>query len=358
MSNKNIIIAASGTGGHIYPGLAIAAELKNRGFNPIFFISNNSASHAIIENSGFQYLAFNLSGMPRKISLSFLVFCFKLILSTIKAFKNILALKPICALSTGGYIGVPTIFAAKLLGKKTYIHEQNTIAGKANRYLSLIADKVLISFEGSAKCFSYRNDDKKIILTGYPIRKDIFKADRKTARKALQIDDNIFTVFIFGGSLGAKRLNEIAFDSMQILSIEEKIQVIHISGEKGYKDLSQKAQNLPYYRVIEYMHDIYNAYGAADIIISRAGAGSVFEIKTLNKPAILIPLPTAADNHQYYNAKEAESDNIKVLDEKILTPQILADVILELKKLPKAQENPIFKPSPQETIAQILLPQA
>ncbi|MDR3049002.1 MAG: UDP-N-acetylglucosamine--N-acetylmuramyl-(pentapeptide) pyrophosphoryl-undecaprenol N-acetylglucosamine transferase [Elusimicrobiota bacterium] len=349
--NKNIIIAASGTGGHIYPGLTIAAELKNRGFNPVFFISNNSASRMIIENSGFEYIAFNLSGMPRKISLAFLIFCFKLIFSTIKAFKNIIVLKPFCALSTGGYIGVPTIFAARILGKKTYLHEQNTIAGKANRYLSLIADKVLISFEGSAKYFNH----KKTILTGYPIRKVIFKADKKTARQTLQIDDNVFTIFIFGGSLGAKRLNEISFDAMRILSLQEKIQVIHISGEKDYKNLSQKAQTLPYYRVIEYMRDIYNAYAAADIIISRAGAGSVFEIKTLNKPAILIPLPTATDNHQYYNAKESESDYIKVLEEGTLTAQKLTDTIISLKEFANLQKENNISNFPQEIISDMLI---
>ncbi|MDR3243279.1 MAG: undecaprenyldiphospho-muramoylpentapeptide beta-N-acetylglucosaminyltransferase, partial [Elusimicrobiota bacterium] len=327
--NKNIIIAASGTGGHIYPGLSIANELKNRGYNPIFFISDNETSKTIIKNSSFKYIPFNLSGMPRPISLSFISFCIKLSLSFCKSFIYIYSLKPICVISTGGYIGVPSLFAAKILGKKTYIHEQNVIAGKANRLLSRIASEVFVSFEGSLRYF----DAKKTIVTGYPIRKDIFSTDFVKARETLKIDKDKYAILIFGGSLGAKILNEIAFKAVQLLPFKENLCILHIAGQRGYEDLYKKAKDLPFYRVFEYMHDIYNAYSAANLIISRSGAGSVFEIKALNKPAIFIPLANSADNHQLYNAKEAYKENfIEIIEEKNLSADLLHKTILKLQK--------------------------
>ena len=129
---KNIIIASSGTGGHIYPGIALAKEFKKNDYNPIFFVTNNEISIEILKNNGFKYIFFNLSGMPRKISFSFVIFLAKLFLSFLKALKYIVILKPLFVIGTGGYISVPVVFAATILKKKTFIHEQNSLPGKAN----------------------------------------------------------------------------------------------------------------------------------------------------------------------------------------------------------------------------------
>ncbi|MDR2817909.1 MAG: UDP-N-acetylglucosamine--N-acetylmuramyl-(pentapeptide) pyrophosphoryl-undecaprenol N-acetylglucosamine transferase, partial [Endomicrobium sp.] len=141
---KNFIIVASGTGGHIYPGIALAREFQSKGCNPIFFINNNSASLKILNNSGFQYVAFNMVGMPRKFSFSFVVFLVKLKISFFKALKRILYINPAAVIGTGGYLAVPVLFAAKTLGKKIFIHEQNTIPGKANILLNKIADETFV----------------------------------------------------------------------------------------------------------------------------------------------------------------------------------------------------------------------
>ncbi|GHT05431.1 hypothetical protein AGMMS5026_03580 [Endomicrobiia bacterium] len=160
MGNRNIIIASSGTGGHIYPGIALAEEFKNKGYNPIFFISNNTASIKILKNSGFEYIEFNVSGMPGEISFLFITFLVKMKFSFFKALIKIVKLNPLAVIGTGGYIAVPVLFAAKILHKKTFIHEQNAIPGKANILLNKITDKTFISFQSSEKYFK-----KKILFS-------------------------------------------------------------------------------------------------------------------------------------------------------------------------------------------------
>ncbi len=153
MENRNIIIASSGTGGHIYPGIVLAEEFKNKGYNPIFFISNNAVSLKILKNSGFEYIKFNVSGIPKKNSFLFIMFLIKMKFSFFKALAKIVKLNPLVVVGTGGYVAVPVIFAAKILHKKIFIHEQNAVPGKANILLNKIADKTSINFKSSEKYF-------------------------------------------------------------------------------------------------------------------------------------------------------------------------------------------------------------
>jgi UDP-N-acetylglucosamine--N-acetylmuramyl-(pentapeptide) pyrophosphoryl-undecaprenol N-acetylglucosamine transferase len=339
---KNIIIAVSGTGGHIYPGICLAQQFQTKGFNPIFWTSKNETALNIVKQSGFNYVPFGFVKMPKIISFTFILFAIKFFLAFIKSLFYLLKLKPVAVIGTGGYIQVPAIFAAKLIRKKTFIHEQNAFPGKANRLLNKFVDKTFISFAQSQKYFS-----KKVYLSGCPIRKDVFDANKIDACKSLDLDENKFTIFIFGGSLGAIKINDAAFEAISQLAKQETVQVIHISGQRGFEELSKKAAPLPFYKVKNYMHDIYNAYAACDIIICRAGAGSVFEILALNKPAIFIPLASAADNHQFLNADAVKKDGfIELIEQKDLSPQKLLETI---KKLKQAQN----KNTPQQkTFAQ------
>jgi UDP-N-acetylglucosamine--N-acetylmuramyl-(pentapeptide) pyrophosphoryl-undecaprenol N-acetylglucosamine transferase len=349
----NIIIAASGTGGHIYPGLALAGQLKEKGFNPVFFVSDNEVSSEIIINSGFEYVAFNLSGMPRKFSFGFIIFLFKLTFSTFKAFKNILKCKPVAVIGAGGYISVPAVTAAKICRKKTFIHEQNTVPGAANRFLNRFADKTFVSFKD---CEKYFKNKKNIIFTGYPVRKEILSVCKDKGCDALQLDKSIFSLMIFGGSLGAVKLNETAFEAVRILSKKMKLQVIHITGKKGYEEIKQKAKEESGYQVFDYMHNISSAYAVSDIVICRAGAGTVFELRFLGKPAILVPYPYAADNHQYYNAKEAAgSGKMTVIEEKDLTAEKLAQAVEDIKKNTVPAGVAAVSRLPQEIIAEEII---
>jgi UDP-N-acetylglucosamine--N-acetylmuramyl-(pentapeptide) pyrophosphoryl-undecaprenol N-acetylglucosamine transferase len=321
---KNIIIAASGTGGHIYPGIALAREFQNKGCNPIFFINNNSASLEILNNSGFQYVAFNMVGMPRKFSFSFLVFLAKLKISFFKALKQILYINPVAVIGTGGHLAVPVLFAAKSLGKKTFIHEQNTVPGKANILLNKIVDETFLSFSFSTKYFKNKN----LFVSGYPVRKDIFSVSKNDALKMLNLNNNIFTVLVFGGSLGAVKLNEVTCKALLHFVSSNEMQVIHITGAKDFSRIQKIAGVRANYTIFNYMHNIAYAYAACDMVISRSGAGTVFELKALGKPAVLIPYPYATDNHQYWNAKEIEEKGkVTIIEEKDFTEENLLEAI-------------------------------
>jgi UDP-N-acetylglucosamine--N-acetylmuramyl-(pentapeptide) pyrophosphoryl-undecaprenol N-acetylglucosamine transferase len=164
MGNGNIVIASSGTGGHIYPGIALAEEFKSKGYNPVFFISNNATSLKILKNSGFEYIEFNISGIPGKISFLFIMFLIKMKFSFLKALTKIVKLNPLAVIGTGGYIAIPVLFAAKILQKKIFIHEQNAVPGKANILLNKITDKTFISFQSSEKYFKKKLFSQTILL--------------------------------------------------------------------------------------------------------------------------------------------------------------------------------------------------
>lgn len=349
MKNKNIIIAASGTGGHIYPGIALARELEKEGFTPVFFVSGNEASVKIIGNSGFKHITFNLSGMPGKLSFSFLIFFVKLAFSFFKALKNILSLKPRAVVGVGGYISVPAVSAAATCAKKTFIHEQNYIPGKANKLLNVFAHKTFISFNGSEMFFKNK---KNIVYTGCPVRKEIPGVTKQDACGKLGLERDVFTLMIFGGSLGAVKLNENSFEAVKMLSGEINMQVIHITGKKSFDGIKLKAGSVKNYLVFDYMHNIADAYAAADMVICRAGAGAVFELMLLEKPALLIPYPYAADNHQYYNAEEASRcGRISFIEEKEASAQAIAGFIRRIKdglKYKKEKRPAVF---PQEIMA-------
>jgi UDP-N-acetylglucosamine--N-acetylmuramyl-(pentapeptide) pyrophosphoryl-undecaprenol N-acetylglucosamine transferase len=328
MRNGNIIIASSGTGGHIYPGIALAEEFKSKGYNPIFFISNNAASIKILKNSGFEYIEFNVSGMPREISFLFVMFLVKMNFSFFRALRKIVKLNPLAVVGTGGYISIPVLFAAKILYKKIFIHEQNAVPGKANMLLNKISDKTFINFQSSEKYFK-----KNTVLSDYPIRKNILSVSKEKLLREFKIENWIFTFLVFGGSLGAVKLNEAVCETLLKLSFKNRIRVLHITGFGNYIKIREKVGGNPDYRVFEYMHNIGAAYAASDIVICRSGAGSVFELKALDKPAILVPYPYAADNHQYWNAKEIEKKGkVIIIEEKNLTEENLSNAIYVLKK--------------------------
>jgi UDP-N-acetylglucosamine--N-acetylmuramyl-(pentapeptide) pyrophosphoryl-undecaprenol N-acetylglucosamine transferase len=327
MKNKIIIIASSGTGGHIYPAITLAEEFKNKGYKPVFFINNNIISLEILKNSQFRYIAFNMSGMPRKISFASVIFLIKTKFTFLKALRQIIKLNPLAVIGTGGYMTVPVIFAAKILRKKIFIHEQNVIPGKANILLNKIADKTFVSFSSSKKFF------KNVVVSGYPIRKDILLTSKEKALLELNLKEEAFRILVFGGSLGAVRFNEIVCKTLLDLYTKIKFQVLHIVGVKNYIKIQERTKNNPDYRVFDYMHNIANAYVASNIAICRSGASTVFELEALDKPAILVPYPYATDNHQYWNAKEIEkNDKIIIIEEKNLTKENLINAIYTLKK--------------------------
>jgi len=355
---NNILIAVSGTGGHVYPGIALAYELKEKGYNPVFIVNNNKngVSLKIVSTSGYDYEILDFKAPPRKISLDLFLFPFKFV-KTLFAVKKILnKFSPKAVVGMGAYLSFPVLLTAKIKRIPTLIHEQNSIPGLANRLLSKIVTKVAISFKNSGKYFN----KSKTIFTSNPIRKDIFNIPRKDAATKLNIDPNTFTIFVFGGSLGATKLNNVMFDVNEYLfnKYQSKVQFIHITGNNDFDTLNSKYNNLKTKKFItKYMNDIGNAYACSDLVVCRAGAGTVKEVENYNLPALFIPFPYATDNHQYFNAKSVEEQNFRqVIEEKNITKEQIISFV-EQKISSKIDISRIINPKffPQEILAQEVL---
>ena len=355
---KNILIAVSGTGGHVYPGIALAYELKNEGYNPVFVVNNNKngVSLNIVKNSGYDYTILDFKAPPRKISFDMILFPFKFIKVLFNANSILKEIKPKVVIGMGAYLSFPILLVARIKNISTLIHEQNSVPGLANKILSLFVNKVAISFKETGKYFNKR----KTVFTSNPIRKDIFNIKREDAAKKMNIASNVFTIFVFGGSLGATKLNNIMFDVSKILyeKYKEKIQIIHILGKNDFQTLSKKYETIEYNKyVVEYMNDIGNAYACSDILICRAGAGTVKEVEMYNLPALFIPFPYATANHQYFNAKSVEQKNLReVIEEKNITKEQIINFI-ENKMTDKIDTDRIIIPKsfPQELLAKEVL---
>jgi len=355
---KNILIAVSGTGGHVYPGTALAYELKQVGYNPIFVVNNNrnGVSLKIVSNSGYDYVILDFKAPPRKISLDLFLFPFKFVKTLFSVREILNKINPKVVVGMGAYLSFPVLLVAKIKKIPTLIHEQNSIPGLANRILSKFITKVAISFKESEKYFNKR----KTIFTSNPIRKDIFNISRTSSATKLNISPNIFTIFIFGGSLGATKLNNIMFDVAKNLvnKYQDKIQFIHITGNNDFDNLNKKYEELNTKKFItKYMNDIGNAYACSDLLVCRAGAGAVKEVESYNLPAIFVPFPYATDNHQYFNAKSVEKKDFRiVIEEKDITKEIIINFVKKNINN-KIDTNRFVSPKtfPQEVLAQEVL---
>ncbi len=354
----NILIAVSGTGGHVYPGIALAGELKNKGYNPIFIANNNKngISLKIVRDSGYEYEILDFKAPPRKFCSGLFLFPFRFIKALFDTKKILKKFSPKAVVGMGAYLSFPVLVTAKLNKIPTLIHEQNSIPGLANRILSKFVTKTAISFESSKKYFN----EKRTVFTSNPVRKDIFNISRKYAAEKLSISANIFTVFIFGGSLGAVKLNKIAFEAAQKLydKYKNKIQFIHITGSNDFEEIKQKYSSINTKKFItNYMNDIGNAYAASDVVICRAGAGTVKEIELYNLAAMFVPYPYATDNHQYFNAKSAEKENFRtVIEEKFLTCDMIFNFVKKhITEQINTERKVLPQGFPQEILAQEVL---
>ncbi|MFA7073983.1 MAG: undecaprenyldiphospho-muramoylpentapeptide beta-N-acetylglucosaminyltransferase [Endomicrobiaceae bacterium] len=355
---KNIMIVVSGTGGHVYPGIALACELKQSGFEPVFVVNNNSnaVSVKIVKHSGFKYEILNFAAPSRKISLDLVLFPFLFIKSLFMSFRLIGRISPQVVIGMGAYLSFPVLLAAKIKHVPSLIHEQNSFPGLANRILSVIVDKVAVSFTESLRFFN----KSKTVFTSNPVRKDIFNISRTEACKKLNLENKTFTVFVFGGSLGASKLNNIMFNVADKLynKYGNKIQFIHILGSKDFTSINEKYKKIQYKKyVAEYMDEIGKAYASSDILVCRAGAGTVKEVEMYGLPAIFIPYPYATDNHQYFNAKSIEKKGVReVVEEKNITEEIISAFIEKNINNPINYDRIISpKNYPQEKLAKEVL---
>lgn len=297
-----VIIAGGGTGGHVFPGIAVAEELlrRNSGTEVVFVGGRRGIESAAVPEAGFRIRYILARGFPRRIWWRWPGAALANLIGFFQALLIVATERPNVVLGTGGYVSAPVALAAWILGRPLLIQEQNSIPGAANRWLSRIADEVHLSFV-EARSFFTRKDHLKV--SGNPVRAYILDGDRATAFAEFGLTTGRPTVFVFGGSRGAHRINEAAIEAMRILKGRVEVQWILQTGREDFewaKGEVEKAE-LPA-RVMPFLKRIHMAYAAADMVVCRSGAMTLAEIAVCGTPAILVPYPYAAHDHQVVNA--------------------------------------------------------
>ncbi|MGS2725214.1 undecaprenyldiphospho-muramoylpentapeptide beta-N-acetylglucosaminyltransferase [Psychroserpens sp. BH13MA-6] len=311
MSHYKIILSGGGTGGHIYPAIAIANELKSR-FPQAEFLFVGASDRMEMEKvpqAGYEIEGLWISGIQRKLTLSNLAFPFKLVASLLKSRKIINTFQPDVAIGTGGYASGPLLKTAVSKGVPSLIQEQNSFPGITNRWLSKKVDKICVAYDGLESFFP----KEKIILTGNPIRKDLLQIRNKEieGKDTFSLIHSKHTLLVLGGSLGARRINQFIESRLEFFK-SMNIQVIWQCGKLYYQQY-KNYNDLEHVQVHAFLNQMDMAYAAADVIVSRAGASSVSELCVVGKPVLFIPSPNVAEDHQTKNAKAIADKNAAIL---------------------------------------------
>jgi len=297
-----VLIAGGGTGGHVFPGIAVAEELRRlRPGSDVVFVGGRRGLEAVaVPEAGFRVRFILSRGFPRRTWWKWPWAALVNAIGFVQAFLVLLTERPDVVLGTGGFASVSISLGAWLLGKPLLLQEQNSIPGLANRLLSRIADEVHLSFVEARSYFS-RKDHLKV--TGNPVRSYILSGDRASAMQEFGLAPGKPTVFVFGGSRGAKRINQAAIEAMRLLKGRVDVQFILQTGREDYAWATAEVQReqLPA-RVLPFLRRIHMAYAAADLVVCRSGAMTLAEIAVCGTPAILVPYPFAAHDHQVVNA--------------------------------------------------------
>lgn len=307
----NIILSGGGTGGHIYPAISIANELKEKYPEAKFLFvgANDRMEMEKVPQAGYEIKGLWISGLQRKLSLKNLAFPFKLISSLWSAHKIIKKFKPTIVIGTGGFASGPTLYAASSKGIKTVIQEQNSYPGITNKLLSKKADKICVAYDGLERFFP----SEKIVKTGNPVRQDLLdvEGEKEEALIHFKLSSEKKTLVIIGGSLGARAVNNLIEKHIHWL-IENKVQVIWQTGKLYYEEF-KKYDDLEGVQTFAFLNRMDLTYAAADILISRAGASSISELCIVGKPVIFIPSPNVAEDHQTKNALSVVNKNAALL---------------------------------------------
>ncbi|ACC98800.1 Undecaprenyldiphospho-muramoylpentapeptide beta-N-acetylglucosaminyltransferase [Elusimicrobium minutum Pei191] len=294
---RKFIIASGGTGGHFYPGFSLGKELRKRSYEVLFVVRKEDAAIKTLTKNNFNYKEINFTGFPRSANpIRHIIFCYKFIVSFWQTLGIINAFKPDVCVGMGGYLSFPVIVWAKIKGIKSAVHDSNTKIGLANKICAKFTNIFLLGLPTS-------DNIKNTKLVGTPIREEFgLDFNREEVLKSRGLNPNLATVLIFGGSQGSKKLNmAISKTAKKIVKKNDTVQFVHISGDKGYDKLRQEYRGCKNIRLFAYCHDIYFLMRAADFVVCRSGASTIAELYACRKPAVLIPFPYAADNHQYYN---------------------------------------------------------
>lgn len=315
MIDKNktykIILSGGGTGGHIYPAVAIANGLKDRFPNAQFLFvgAKDRMEMEKVPQAGYEIIGLWISGIQRKLTLKNIVFPFKLLSSLWDAKKIVNSFKPDVAIGTGGFASGPLLYVAALNKIPCLIQEQNSFPGITNKLLSKKVNKICVAYDNLERFFP----KEKIIKTGNPVRQDLLNIDSKAveAKDFFNLKHGKYTLLVLGGSLGARTINDLIENELDFLD-GQKVQIIWQCGKLYYSQY-KIYNNTKDVQVYPFLNNMDFAYAAADIIISRAGASSVSELCIVGKPVIFVPSPNVAEDHQTKNAQAIVDKNAALM---------------------------------------------
>lgn len=325
-----VIFAGGGTGGHINPAVSIAdyAKARDDNFEALFIGTERGLEKKLVPNAGYDIRYIDVEGFSRKNMLVNVKVGAKLIKAVGECKKIIKEFKPDCIVCTGGYVSGPVAMAAGALKVPSLIHEQNVYPGLTVKGAEKYVTYTALSFDETV---NEMKDKSKCVVTGNPVREEILKADYKTQRAKLGIKRPF--VLIFGGSLGADRINETVIDMLPDIVKEDKIELLFGTGDRNYAKITDTVRERgiklnKHIKIVPYINDMPCFMAAADLVVSRSGAITVSELAALAKPSILIPSPNVVRNHQEQNAREFERGGAAaVITEAELTPELLYDKI-------------------------------
>jgi UDP-N-acetylglucosamine--N-acetylmuramyl-(pentapeptide) pyrophosphoryl-undecaprenol N-acetylglucosamine transferase len=332
-----IIIAGGGTGGHLFPALAIARELKKTIANvSITFVGTvRGIESKVIPKEGYDIRFIRSEGLVGKDLFSTIRSVSRLPLSLMDSRRILKEINPDLVMGVGGYSSGPVVLSARLMGIPSFIHEQNTLPGLTNKLLGKIVNSIAVTYHESMKYFPA----EKTYLTGNPVREDILEGDRDRGCKTFSLDKERFTIFIFGGSSGAHNINQALGESLVYLDqFRENIQFLHQTGEKDFDSIKEIYSSKGFKgTVLPFAYEMADAYAVADLIISRAGATTLAELTACGKTGILVPYPHAAGNHQEINARKLwDIGAAQMILDRELNGKTLSDMIKYLLEDPEA----------------------
>lgn len=358
MKKPRFIISGGGTGGHIYPAVAIANELKSRFPEAEFLFvgAKDKMEMQKVPQAGYAIKGLWISGIQRKLTLDNAMFPFKLLSSMWNSFRIIKSFKPDVVIGTGGFASGAVLKVASMLSIPTVIQEQNSYPGITNKLLAKKANKICVAYENLERFFP----KDKMILTGNPVRQDLInEASKSEAIAYFKLDANKKTLLVLGGSLGARRINQLIEKELDFL-LSQNIQIIWQCGKLYLNDYS-KYNEKDNVQVVAFIDRMDLVYAAADVVISRSGASSVSELCIVGKPTIFIPSPNVAEDHQTKNAKAISDKNGAILiKESELEAQfetVFSDLISNESKQAELSQNikKLAKPNATKDIVEEIM---
>ena len=353
-SGYRFLFSGGGTGGHLFPAIAVAEEIKRLVPEAeILFVGTKSKIEGkVVPQLGYKFKSIWIKGFARRISFENILFPLKVVVSIVQSIFINLIFKPKVAIGSGGYVSGPAIFGSYVAGAKIILLEQNSYPGITTRLLEKYAKEIHISFGDSEKYF--KNTDK-LFLTGNPVRTNLSSSKKEEALKEFGLSPDYKTLLVLGGSLGAGSINNAVAELIEKFE-EKKMQVIWQTGNiyfDKYKNVSSK-----FVKVLPFINKMNLAYSACDLLLARAGATTIAELLVLGIPSVLVPSPNVAENHQYFNAKSLSEKSAAILIEDKKLKKELSEKIFSLafdeEKLSELKKNALSlaKPDAARIIAE------